>query len=114
MSRTEFSKRVKLAAWDRSRGQCEACGVKIRAGMGPHYDHVRPTFFNDDASLENCAVLCKTCHASKTTDQDRPAIDRARRLHEKAIGAREKRSRPLPGSKASGWRKKMDGTVERR
>jgi 5-methylcytosine-specific restriction protein A len=114
MKRREFPKAVRLSAWERSGGRCEACTVKIVGGNGPHYDHVLPDALGGEPTLENCAVLCKTCHAVKTTDHDRPHIDKARRGHEKRIGARVKQSRPMPGSRASGWRRRMDGTMERR
>lgn len=41
-------------------------------------------------------------------------IDKAKRGLEKRLGLRIKRSRPMQGSKASLWKRKMDGTTERR
>lgn len=110
----EFPKAVKIAAFQRSNGHCECgCGVKIIAGDGPEYDHRVPVALGGDNSLENCLVKRKRCHLKKTIEQ-RPAIDKARRGHEKRINARPKHSRPLPGSKASGWKHKMSGEWERR
>lgn len=111
--RREFPKSVKLAAWDRANGHCEECGVKIRAGLGPHYDHVIPDAVGGEPVLENCAVLCRTCHGVKTARADIPAIAKTKRVRDKSLGVRDKRSRPMPGTRASGMRKRMDGTVER-
>lgn len=119
MTRKNFTKNTKLAAWSRAGGHCEVCGAKITAANGPtQYDHIVPDALGGDNSLENCQVLCKRpCHDLKThkpIDGDVPRIAKAQRGYEKRANVREKRGRPLPGTKASGFRKKMDGTVERR
>lgn len=113
MARKEFSKKLKLAAWQRSGGICECgCGVKIIAGDGPEYDHIEEDFFGGEPTIENCMVMRKRCHDAKTK-QNRPAVDKTRRVFEKRINAR-KQSRPMPGSRASGWKHKADGTWEKR
>lgn len=110
----EFSKATKLAAWQRSKGRCECgCGVKIIPGDGPEYDHRIEVALGGDNTVENCVVMRKRCHDAKTRKR-RPAIDKTRRTIETAIRARVKRSRPIPGSKASGWKHKMNGNWERR
>lgn len=116
MSRTrkEFSKAVKLQAWQRSGGICECgCGVKIIPGDGPEYHHRTEDTIGGEPTLENCRVLRKRCHDAETKKR-RPEIDKTRSTFEKRINARPKRSQPMLGSKASGWKKKMDGTSERR
>lgn len=114
MKRREFPKSVKLAAFQRCKGICECgCGVKIIAGDGPEYDHRIEDALGGEPMLENCVVLRKRCHKSKTRSRT-PALTKARAVSEKAIGARASKSRPMPGTKASGWKKKMDGSVERR
>ncbi|CAA2139509.1 HNH endonuclease [Hyphomicrobium sp. ghe19] len=108
MSRQEFSKKVKLAAWQRSGGICECgCGVKIIAGDGPEYDHIKEDTIGGEPTLENCRVMRKRCHDAKTRKR-RPEIDKTRSGFEKRINARKK-SRPIPGSKASGWKHKANG-----
>lgn len=111
--RREFPQSVKLAAWQRCSGHCENCGVKIVAGNGPNYDHRIADGLGGEPTLTNCDVLCRNCHGAKTATADVPAIAKAKRLEKLAAGV-EKRGRPLPGSKKSGWRKRMDGSVERR
>ena len=109
MSRKEFPKSVKLAAWQRSNGHCECgCGVKIIAGDGPQYDHIIEDALGGEPTLENCRVLRKRCHAGKTSER-RPNLDKARCGFEKRIKARERRARPMAGTKASGWKIKMNG-----
>lgn len=96
MSRTEFPKRIRVAAFERSEGRCEACTARI-VGT-PQYDHILPDALGGEATLANCAVLCRTCHAVKTGTQDVPRIAKATRVREKNIGAR----RPRQGFR--GWR----------
>lgn len=108
--RQEFPKSVKLARWDHAKGLCELCAIKIRPGHGPHYDHDLPDYFEGAPTFENCRVLCKTCHGTKTGEEDRPAIDKARAVFEKRIGARSKSGRgfqtpPLGYNK---WTRRME------
>lgn len=49
----------------------------------------------------------------KAADDNREA-KKATRIMEKNLGIRRPKGRPMPGSRASGIKKKMDGSVERR
>lgn len=115
MSRREFPKAVKVAAFQRANGHCEnpECGARLTVGKF-HYDHVLADGLGGEPTLDNCACLCSACHSAKTGRHDVPKIAKAKRQHAGHIGARKPTSRPIPGSKASGWRKRMDGTAERR
>ncbi|MCH9751089.1 MAG: hypothetical protein K0U61_02620, partial [Alphaproteobacteria bacterium] len=112
--RAEFSKETKRKAWDRSKGICECgCGVKIVDGDGPEYDHELECFLGGDNSLENCRVLRLRCHKQKTRLR-RLELDKTRRGLEKRLNLRTKKSRPMAGNRNSRFKKKMDGSVERR
>ena len=94
-TRAEFSKKVKLAAWERSGGRCECCGVKIIGT--PHYDHHPvPAGIGGPATLDNCRVLDPKCHGLVTREHDTPAIKDTTRIFEKRIGARRGRGFPKP------------------
>ena len=110
--RIEFSKPVKRAAYFRSCGYCEECGSELGEG-NVEYDHEISAWMGGEATLENCKCLCKTCHTSKTKN-DIKAIAKSKRIRDKLIKARKPKGRPMPGTKRSGFRKRMDGTVERR
>ena len=102
MSRSEFSAKTKLERWNHAGGYCEDCGVKIRPGNGPEYDHDIPDGLRKDNSFENCRCLCKTCHKRKTTKEDVPTIAKAKRVGRKHINAdRPKQKMPY---------RKFDGT----
>jgi 5-methylcytosine-specific restriction protein A len=114
MSRT-FSKQTRRAAFARCGGACETCTAPLIDGQIA-YDHVVPYELSRDSSIENCAVLCKTCHGIKTRTADLPAIAKASRQYDRAIGAAGpgRGRRPLPCGRLSPWRKKMNGSVQRR
>ena len=110
--RREFTKAVKLEAWKRSGGRCESCGAWLCPGKY-RYDHINPDTFGGEPTLENCQVICYACDAEKTYDNDIPAIAKNNRIRNKHIGITKRKSRPIPGTKASGIRKRMSGKIER-
>lgn len=110
--RQEFSRRTKLDAWTRAEGHCEKCAIKILAGA--EYDHDIPDQLGGDNSLENCVVLCPKCHRKKTSTEDVPRIAKAKRQEAMHKNAKPKCKRPIPGSRNSGFKRLMDGSVVRR
>ena len=64
-----------------------------------------------EPTLKNCEVLCLNCHGAKTTKQDVPRIAKAKRVERNHVGARATPKAILPGSKASKFKKRLDGTV---
>jgi 5-methylcytosine-specific restriction endonuclease McrA len=125
-NRREFTDKQKLAMWERAGGRCEnpACRRKIVGRLTPEYDHIIPDAVADKLkplTIEDGQVLCSECHDRKTNEQnagpasrgDKTEIAKTKRLIEKAAGLKKRKGRPLAGTKASGWRRRMDGTVER-
>ena len=111
MPRSEFSRKTRARVFARAAGRCEGCGAKLKVREG-EYDHVLPCALGGEATEDNCKLLCRVCHSKKTADDIRQTrkADRQRDAH---TGAK-RTSRPIPGSKRSGWKHKMDGTWERR
>lgn len=115
MSRSEFSVKTRKAAWARAGGICECgCGQPFddHPKNHPHYDHVLPDFLGGVNDLENCAVIRVCCHQVKTYGKDMPMIIKARRA-DKARTGTQRRKALIAGSKGSGYRRKMDGSVVR-
>jgi len=110
--RREFSAKVTDAAFARCGGHCEGCSAPLRPGK-IEYDHILSDGLGGGPTLDNCQVLCTACHSLKTHHSDRPKMAKADRGRKKHFGKRQS-SHPIPGSKASGLRKRMDGTVEPR
>ncbi len=117
--RTEFPQAIKKAAFARSCKpdgipKCEApgCGKVIRAG---HliFEHVQPDGLGGEPTMANIAVYCDVCADRKTFEEDNPRMAKADRVLKTTFGMKRK-GRPMPGSKASGFKKKMSGVVVRR
>lgn len=109
---TAIPVRVKVRLFEAADRRCTSCRVQIRPGNGPEYDH-RIALINGGTNDEtNIDVLCIPCHRAKSKSD---VAEKATTYRKKAkhLGIK-KSSRPMPGSKASGFRKRMDGTVERR
>jgi 5-methylcytosine-specific restriction protein A len=130
--RREFPARVKAAALKRCMDEkgvpyCEGvvdwlaldatmrvrCNVELRAG-NIFYDHHKADGLGGEPTLENARVLCKNCHDAKTFGEDNPRMAKADNQRKRNFGIKARKGRPLPGTKASGLKKKMNGTVERR
>ena len=116
--RREFTAKTKLAAWDRAGGCCEHCTLKVTAAIGPtQYDHRIPDGLGGEPTLENCQVLCKPCHDLKThtsIDGDVSKIAKAKRINKRQANADSRRLPAMPGSRRSPWKRKINGTLERR
>lgn len=121
MSRAEFTKPTKRAALKRSGGTCEAVGewyglapgVRCDAPLsyGVEFDHIDLDANSHDNSLENCAAVCPRCHAYKTAHHDTPLAAKTLRQQDKDHGIKPRRSRPMPGSRQSKWKRRVDGSV---
>lgn len=119
MVRREFSKAVLRAALARPDGRCEGvltdgsrCPCALQVGRF-HYDHIVPAALTEDASLENCQVLCRPCHAVKTV-VDVGVIARVRRMRDRHMGIIDPRRHPLPAGRASPCKRPIGGRVMRR
>ena len=102
LARREFTSKIKAAAAMRAAGRCEECTRYLLTGDF-HYDHEIPDALGGDPTLENCRVLCRSCHSAKTTGDDVPRIAKAKRNYNKARGIKKQ-------SSFRGWRK-MNGDV---
>lgn len=121
--RREFPKPVRRAALNRSGGLCEGIGTlygladglrcNVNLAYGVHFDHVNPDGNGGEPTLENCAAVCPECHAHKTK-HDVARIAKMKRQRDRNQGITRRKGPPMMGSKASGFKKRMDGTVERR
>ena len=90
--RKEFPAKVKLAAWMRCNGCCEAdgCGAKLSVGKFT-YDHRVPDQLGGEPTLDNCQVICWACDKPKTA-RDVGDIARAKRRQMKHLGIKKPRT----------------------
>lgn len=110
---THAPQRVRVRVFERCGGKCGQCGRRIVAGERWTLEHMK-ALINGGANREsNLGVTCDWCLPGKNAaDVREKSISYRKRA--KHIGAKAKTRRPIPGSKDSPWKMKLDGTVERR
>lgn len=114
----EHERRKPLTALQRAKlfaergGICGGCKQRIKAGDPWIDEHVIALALGGTNDWSNRELRCGDC-AKEKTKEDLKRVAKAKRVYAKHVGAK-KSKRPMQGSKASGLRKRMDGTVERR
>jgi 5-methylcytosine-specific restriction endonuclease McrA len=93
-------------------GVCHICRLRIAVGEPWEAEHIVALEISGDDSDANIAPAHVACHRAKTAE-DAGRIAKARRVHAKHIGAYRAKA-TLPGSRASKWKRRVDGTVVRR
>ena len=109
-----FSTSFRLNLFLKRKGTCTSCSQKIDAGKAWDIDHILPVALGGTNDSKNLQILCKPCHRSKTSQSDIPSIAKTKRLKARHLGARSPSTRPIPGSRRSPWKRKLDGSVVRR
>lgn len=107
---TPIPTRVKLRVYGRYKGRCAICGGKV---LPAEYDHIERLKDGGENRERNIQLLCRPCHAAKSA-QEQTEGAKVDRIKAKHIGVSKRKGRPMAGTKASGWKRKIDGTVERR
>lgn len=103
--------RVKLRIIDRQSGKCAACSRKLGlAGERVEFDHITALILGGENRESNLRAVCQPCHRVKTGQDVAQKAQDARRKATR-YGVKAPTRSPLPGSKASPWKRKMDGTV---
>lgn len=109
---TPIPPKVQLRVFRRYKGICQCgCGIKIR-GKSWDIDH-RIALINGGQNRETNLVPMLVEHHRKKTCADVAQKKRNYRRQLAHAGIKPRRSRPIPGSKGSGIRRRMDGTVWR-
>lgn len=115
MTRRHLSTRERLRLFNLHRGICHFCDGKIDGTREAwEVSHDTPLELGGADDDENMKPAHKKCHRAHTAEVDMPNIARAKRREAKHLGAKAKPCRPVPGSKCTPWKKKVDGTVVRR
>lgn len=97
-------------------GKCHACRRKLGPADKWIAEHLNALSTGGDNRWENWDLTCEWCLPKKNADDAAKAakIRAAAVAHVVPTAERRKTGRPMPGSKRSGWRHKMDGSWERR
>jgi len=113
MTRRRISTRERVAIFQRAEGKCHICGAVIWPGDAWDVEHRIPLAQGGDDDGDNLSPAHRDCHAAKTK-RDAGDTARAKRLEARHIGAKAPSRAVIPGSKRSGWKRKLDGTIVRR
>ncbi len=104
--------RVRLRVYMRAGGRCSCCSRLILVGEPWDCDHTLALANGGGHRESNLRLILREHHKRKTlTDvAEKAKINTKRKKH---LGLK-KAKRPMPGSKDSAWKRKMDGTWEKR
>ncbi len=96
-------------------GVCVICKTQIDAPKQKWIDeHIIPLSRGGTNDWSNRGPAHEDC-ATEKTSVDKAGLAKDRRIYAKRIGAQgASKSRPMPGSRASNWKRKLDGSWERR
>lgn len=104
--------RVRLRVFERDGGVCHLTGRKILPGDDWDLDHVVALVNGGEHRESNLAPALRIEHRKKTAE-DVALKAKDRRVRQKHLGIKQTKA-VIPGSKASKWKRKLDGTTVRR
>ena len=117
MTRKRLSPKQRAALFAAHKGRCHLCGERIEATEGWQADHVHALALGGRDDVSNLAPAHVNCHRRKTSGtkattagSDIHAIAKVKRILKGKTPKRKIPSKPFDKT----WRRKMDGTVERR
>lgn len=110
---TKIPDRVRLRVFLAHDGICHLSGRKIGPADKWDMDHVIALINGGEHRESNLAPALRGKHREKTAE-DVALKAKAASIRQRHLGIPKAKSRPMPGTRASGIRKRMNGTVERR
>ena len=108
---TAIPARVLVRVFERFKGLCCSCTVRLGPAVRWQCDHIVSLVNGGQNRESNLQLLCIECHRQKT-DGDVAVKAKTYGIQKRHLGIRKAKGRPMPGTKASGIRKRMNGRVE--
>ena len=105
-----------LGRWFLTCHRCRSAIDLVRSPDGWRADHIRRFAEGGEDTAKNLLPICLACDAGiggKAAD-DTSEVAKGKRVRDRHLGIRRRKGRPMAGTRASGWRHKVDGTWERR
>lgn len=106
---------VRLRVWKRDGMKCVGCGRPLPVGAPFQTDHIKELILdgeNRESNLQTLGEKCCSTHKDKTREAVKLRSQGDRKL-KRLLGLTKSRN-PMPGSKRSGIRKSMSGSVQRK
>jgi 5-methylcytosine-specific restriction endonuclease McrA len=111
---TPVPPRVRLRVFERDGGICQCgCDMVIFAGDKWETDHIVAVINGGENRESNLRTMLVKHHKAKTASDvaEKATVARKRMAH---LGLKRSKGPPMPGSRRSRWKRKMDGTVVER
>lgn len=89
--------------------KCYVCGSLIKGGKF-EADHVVPVCKGGKTDIQNGDLICLPCHKPKSAEESKWSQE-ADRKGRKDRGSRPRTANPMPFSRQSKYKRKMDGTI---
>ena len=103
---------VRLRIFRSQDGVCAICPRKLQPG-NITCDHIVPLEDGGANVEQNLQMICTSPCSLKKTGEENSRRAKADRSAAKHLGFKRSKQ-PMPGSRASKWKRRMDGTVVRR
>ena len=107
---TKAPERVRTRVFLAKGGRCHRCSRKIASGDAWTLEHVVALINGGGNRESNLDVTCRWCLPAKNAE-DVAEKARVYNIRSKHIGAKPPSRNPIPGSRNTPYRKRMDGTV---
>lgn len=109
---TAVPPRVRLRVLEKFKHACAGCTRSIATGDPWTCDHKQALINSGENRERNLQPLCAWCDPPKTAAD----VAEKSKVYDRTLnhaGIRKAKGRPMPGTRASGVRRRMDGTVEK-
>lgn len=112
-SDTPIPPRVRLRVFQTHNGICHISGRKIRPGEPWDAEHIIALINGGENRESNLAPALRDKHRSKTVE-DVAIKAKTARVKMALYGIKRRKNKPMPGSKTSAWKRKINGEIVRR
>lgn len=104
--------RVRVRVFLLGGGRCDKCTKLIHTGEPWQCDHAIALVNGGQNRENNLRILCVNCHKGKTGEDvaEKAVVYAKKKRH---LGLKKSRWRPMPGTRRSGIRRRLDGKVSR-
>jgi hypothetical protein len=100
----------RLRIFEAHAGRCVLCEQRIKAGDTWTVEHIRPLGLGGEDEDYNCGPAHEACRRLKDKT-DLASIAKAKRIKARHFGIPRTVTSTMPGSRASKWKRKMNGEV---
>lgn len=101
----------------RQHGRCIDCGREFGYRNKAEFDHDKPVWDGGENRESNLRARCDVpCHQDKTNTEAKQRAEAKSRYKARVLKKKKSKRyvRPMPGTKASGWKHKLNGQWVRR